>query len=467
MAISFGGLGNGIDFGPLVELLVQAERQPIDRLNQSKLDYQRRLTDFGLLGSRLASLQSAVGSLGTRLSFDKSQVSVTSGSPHPPLTATVSSSAVRGTYLVTVNQIAAAHQIASKSATAVSSSDTDIVGGGSGTFAFRVGDGDLQTVTLESGGTLERLRDAINDLGGGASASLLNTGTGSAPEYRLVLSANDSGTDNAITIVTDDTTLDMTGTGIDVFQAAQNSEIELGTTDVGAGTQALTITRSGNTLTDVIAGVTINLQGVDPHNPVTIAVAHDPEAVKASITNLVKAYNDVVMFIKERTNYDPETRERGIFVGETVPRTILSQLRQTVFSDIEGLSHFSRISQIGFETQPADGTIKINDAMLNQALAENYAGVRDLFITNPTTQTEGLGKLLSDTIDRLNDVENGALAIRQKGLTRQIEGFTSQISRKEIQLVQFEEMQRIKFANLDGLLASMQSQLDMLKSRLR
>lgn len=467
MAISFGGLGNGIDFGPLVELLVQAERQPIDRLNQSKLNHQKRLTDFGVLGGRLASLQSAVGSLGTRLSFDKSQVSVTSGSTQPPLTATVSSSAARGTFQVTVKQLAAAHQIASKSTTAVSSSDTDIVGGGSGTFAFRVGDGDIQTVTLESGGTLEHLRDAVNDLGGGASASLLNTGTASAPEYRLVLSANDSGTDHAIIIVTDDTALDMTGTGLDVFQAAQNSEIELGTTDVGAGTQAITITRSTNTLTDVIAGLTLNLQAVDSENPVTLSVTNDLEAVKGSITNFVNAYNDVVTFIKERTNYDPDTRERGIFVGETVPRTLLSRLRQAVFSEIDGLSNLTRVSQIGFETQPADGTIKINDAVLNQALAENYTGVRDLFIANPTTQTEGLGKLLSEAIDRLNDVENGALAIRQKGLTRQIEEFTAQITRKEIQLVQFEEMQRIKFANLDGLLASMQSQLDMLNSRLR
>ena len=31
MNISFGGLGNGVDFGQIVDFLIQAERIPIDR----------------------------------------------------------------------------------------------------------------------------------------------------------------------------------------------------------------------------------------------------------------------------------------------------------------------------------------------------------------------------------------------------------------------------------------------------
>lgn len=464
--ISFGGLGNGVDFGQVVDLLVQVQRQPIDRLTQRKLSAQSKLTDFGLLGGRLNSLQSAASSLRTKLSFDKAQIGVTSGSTKTPLTATVSSGAAQGSYTVRVNQLASAHQIASKSGTAVSSINTDIVSGGSGTFSFQVGSGSVQTVNLDASSTLENLKDAINDLGAGVGASLLNTGTEAVPQYRLVLSSNDTGQDHAISITSDNTDLNTVGAGVDTFQAALDSEVELGVTDVGAGTQAITINRSSNTLTDVIAGVTLNLQAADTVNPVNITISQDNEAVKGAISNFVKAYNDVISFIKERTNYDVQTKERGLFVGETLPRSVQSRLREAVFSEISGLTTFTTASQIGFETQPADGTIKLNTATLDSALSQNYSAVRDLFIANPTTGTNGIGELLIDAVDHLNDIESGALRLRQQGLTRAVADFTAQIDQKETQMVRFEELLRIKFANLDGLLASLQSQQDQLQSRL-
>ena len=464
--ISFGGLGNGVDFGQVVELLVQVERQPIDRLTQRKLTAQSKLTDFGLLGGRLTSLQSAASSLRTKLSFDKTQISVTSGSTKTPLTATASSGAAQGSYTVRVNQLASAHQIASKSSTAVSSIDTDIVSGGSATFSFQVGSGSIQTVNLDSSATVEDLKNAINDLGAGASASLLNTGTEASPQYRLVVSSTDTGQANAVTITADTTDLDTVGSGVDTYQAALDSEVELGVTDVGAGTQAITINRSSNTLTEVISGVTLNLQAADTVNPVNITVSQDNESVKGAISNFVNAYNNVESFINERKNYKVETKERGVFVGETLPRSVLSRLREAVFSEISGLTTYTNAAQIGFETQTTDGTIQLNTTTLDAALSQNYSAVRELFIANPTTGTNGIAELLIDAVDNLNDIESGALHLRQQGLTDTIADFTAQIDQKETRLVRFEELLRIKFANLDGLLASLQSQQDQLQARL-
>ena len=457
--ISFGGLGNGVDFGPIVDLLVQAERIPIDRINQRKLDLQTKQTDFGLLGGKLLGLQSAANSLRTRLSFDKNQVSVTSASSQALLTANVSSTAASGTHKVTVNQLASAHQVVSKASTAVSTTDADIVSGGSGTFSFSVGGGSTQTVNLGANGTLEELRDGINDLGAGVGASILNTGTEAVPAYRLVLSSNDSGASNAITISADDTDLDTVITGVDTFQAAQDSQIIL-----GEGVGAVTIDRSSNTLTDVISGITLNLQAADLVNPVTISVTQDTTAVKEGVSNFVSAYNEVQKFVNERTVFNVETGERGIFVGDSLARTVLDRIRQSTFSQISGLTTYTSASQIGFETQTADGTIKLNDTTFDAALSQNYSAVRDLFVQNPTTGTEGIGELVNDAVDALDDVEFGALTLRQNSLTSQIDDFLEQISVKEAALLRFEEQQRIKFGNLDGLLASLQNQLSALAS---
>ena len=455
--ISFGGLGNGVDFGPIVDFLVQAKRIPIDRINERKLNDQEKLTNFGSLGTKLLGLQNAANSLRTRLSFDKNEVSVSSASSQTLLTASASSTAASGTYTVTVNELASAHQIVSKASTAVSTTDTDIVSGASGTFSFQVGTGSVQTVNLDATGTLEDLRDGINNLGAGVSASILNTGTAATPAYRLVLGSNDTGASNTITISADDTTLDTVTTGVDTFQAAQDSQIVL-----GEGVGAVTIDRASNTFTDVISGLTLNLQAADLGNPVTISVTQDNTAVKEGVSNFVSSFNEVVEFINERTEFDLETGERGIFVGDSLTRTVLDRIRQSTFSQISGLTTFTSASQIGFETQPADGTIKLNEATLDAALSENYSAVRDLFIQNPTTGTEGIAELVVNAVDVLDDVEFGALAIRQNSLTKQIDNFAQQISVKEAALSRYEEQQRIKFANLDGLLAKLQNQLDAL-----
>jgi flagellar hook-associated protein 2 len=455
--ISFGGLGNGIDFGPIVDFLVEAKRIPIDRINEQKLNDQEKLTNLGSLGTKLLGLQNAANSLRTRLSFDKNEVSVSSASSQTLLTASALSTAAAGTYTVTVNQLASGHQIVSKDSTAVSTTDTDIVSGASGTFSFQVGTGSVQTVNLDATGTLEDLRDGINNLGAGVNASILNTGTETTPAYRLVLGSNDTGASNSITISADDTTLDTVTTGVDTFQAAQDSQIFLGE---GAG--AVKIDRASNTLADVISGLTLNLQAEDLGNPVTISVTRDNTAVKEGITNFVSSYNEVVEFINEQTEFDLETGERGILVGDSLARTVLDRIRQSALSEISGLTTYTSASQIGFETQPADGTIKLNEANLDTALSENYSAVRDLFIQNPTTGTEGIGELVVNAVDALDDVASGALAIRQKSLTTQIDSFAQQISVKEAALSLYEEQQRIKFANLDGLLASLQNQLDAL-----
>ena len=463
MTISFGGLGNGIDFGPVVDALVKAQRIPIDNLTQQKLQASQKQTDLALLGGKLLSLQGLASSLRTQASFNKNQVNVAAGSAQPPLSASASSTAAPGTYQVTVNQLASAHQIISKASTAVSSTDTDIVGGASGIFQFQAGTGPIQTVNLDSTGTLDDLRAAINDLGAGVSASILNTGSETSPQYRLVLSANETGIGHAISILADDTTLNTVTTGVDTFQAAQDSEVVLGRTDVEAGTTAITINRSTNTLTDVVAGLSLNLQSVDS-NPVTISVSPDNGAVKEAISEFVKGYNEIVTFINERTLYNTETKERGIFVGESLARNVLDRIRESVFSQISNLTTYTGVSQIGFETEPTDGTIKLNEETLDSALSTNFAAVRDLFVKNTTTGTNGIADLTVDAIDGLDNIDTGSLTRRQNALTQQVKNLTQQISTKEDASARYEEQQRLKFARLDGLLATLQSQLKQLQN---
>ncbi len=458
--ISFGGLGNGLDFGQVVDQLVKVQRLPIENLQTKKGALQTKLTDYGAVGTKLLALQSATDALRLPTLFDRTAADV---SDKAVLGVSASSTAAAGTYQVRVTQLAAAHQLASKSTKAVATVTTDIVSGEDATFSFRVGTGDVQTVTLDEAATLEDLRDRINDLGAGATATIINTGTSTAPAYRLLLTASSTGADQAMTILADSTDLDFlngSGTGgADTLQAAQDAIMVLGDP---LHTQ-LTIQRSSNTITDAIPGVTVNLkQNTAVGEFVTVTVSTDTGQVKDNIKKLVTAYNDLVKFINERNTFNSETKKGGPFFAESTVRTVAATLRSALSNQVSGLSVYVSVGEIGFKTE-RDGTITLDESKLDAALSGNYAAVKSLFVNQPTVT--GVAQRLTQAIDSLDDVESGAVTARKDGLTTQIRRLSDDIQRKEDALSAYEARLRVQFAALDGLLRQLQSQGDYLRSR--
>ncbi|MDR4465380.1 MAG: flagellar filament capping protein FliD [Nitrospira sp.] len=457
--ISFGGLGNGLDFGQVVDQLVKVAQLPVDRLTKKRTDLNTKLTDLTTVSTKVAGLQSAAEALRLSTSFDRTTVSV---SDSTVLSASASSSGATGTYSVRVVQLAQSHQIVSKAAKAVSSETSDIVSGGSATFTFQVGSGSNQTVNLGSTATLADLRDQINDLGAGVTASLINTGTEATPSYRLALSSNNTGSDNAITIVADGTDLDLlnsSGTGgIDTLSAAQNAQVQIGDQSL----DPLTIERSSNTISDAIPGLSLTLTKTTGTETVQVSLSQDVNAVKTNIKALATAYNEVVKFINERTTYDVTTKQGGVFFNESSARTVIAQLRTALSSTVSGATTYSSVGQIGFKTE-RDGTITVDDGQLTTALSTNYGAVKALFTNQGAVA--GLAQSLVSAVDALNDIAGGALTVRKNGLTNEITRVGNDIARQEDAVSRYEERLRRQFAALDGLLRQLQGQSSFLQSQ--
>lgn len=456
--ISFGGLGNGLDFGQVVDQLVKASRIPVDRLNAKKADLNSKSTDFATLSTKLIALQSTADKMRLPSSFDRSGVSV---SDPTVLAATGASSAVQGSYTIKVTQLAQSHQITNRAAKAVASATTDIVSGLSGTFTFRVGSGTDQTVSLSAAATIDDLKTAINDLGAGVTASVINTGSESSPAYRLALTAVNTGAGNTVTIVADNTDLDFLNSsgagGTDTLQAAQDAVIIVGDPNLNP----VTFQRSSNAMTDAIAGVSLTLNKTTGSDTILVNVSRDVTAVQTNIKDLAAAYNEVVKFINERSTYDVATKEGGIFFNEPTVRRVLSQLRTALSSVVSGLTTYVSVGDVGFKTE-RDGTVTIDDARLSAALSSNYAAVKNLFVTQ--TGSVGVAQLVNTAVDTLDDIESGALTLRKHGLTDQISDVTDEIARKEDLIAQYEERLRRQYAALDGLLGQLQSQIGFLQA---
>ena len=455
-SISFGGLGNGVDFGQVIDQLVKVERLPIDQLNKKKGTLQSKLTDYGSVTDKLLALQTAGDTLRLPTSFDRSTTTV---SDETSLTASAASTAPPGSYLIRITQLAQSHQVINKAVTAVTSPTADIVSGASATFTFRTGSGNDHTVTLGNAATLEDLRTGINDLGAGVTASIVNAGSETTPAYRLILTATASGASNGVTIVADGTTLDFAnggGTGgVDTLQAAQDAIAIVG----DPALNPVTLHRSSNVITDAIPDVTLTLTKTTGTSAVSVNVTRDHGAVKDNIKKFVAAYNDIVTFVNKETVYDSTTKTGALLYNESTVKGFVSQLRQALSAPIAGLTIYRSTGEVGFKTN-RDGTITLEDAKLDSALSTNYNAVKSLFINQTTVA--GVAQQVNLAIDAIDDVVSGSLTSRKSSLTKQINGLADQISRKEASISAFQERLKIQYAKLDSLLSQLQGQSNFL-----
>jgi flagellar hook-associated protein 2 len=238
------------------------------------------------------------------------------------------------------------------------------------------------SITIDNtNNTLAGLRDAINAAGAGVKASIVNDGSGTSP-YRLVLTSNTSGTAGEITVDTSNL-VGGTAPGFSTLQAAQDASLTLGE---GAG--AVTVTKSTNTITDLITGVTLNLKDQDSSKTVELKIGQDTSAAKASIKAFVAQYNNLTDYIGLQFKYDASTNATGTLFADSRLQSLLSDLRSDISNPLSGVSQGIKVmSQIGI-TSTVDDQLQIDDSALDAALANNPTEVQKLFANvGETTNT--------------------------------------------------------------------------------
>jgi len=346
MALSVDGLASGLDTTNIISKLIELEKKPVKLLENKKTTLDNQYSAWQEFNKRLSALETAVDAINKKSEF----IGVTSSfannnslATQTVLTATASSTAASGTYTIKVNSIARAEKEVSQGF----SSATAVLGGGVGVINITVGSKTTTINVDSSNNTLEGLKTAINNANAGVTASIVNDGS----SYKLSITGVNTGADNKISI-TDNL---RGGWGlIPLFswsevQSASNAGIEL---------DGISISKSSNTVTDVIDGVTLNLQSAGSG---TITFTSDTSKVKQNISNFVDAYNTVLTFIKEQFTYDTNKKTTsGPLFGNNTLMSIQQKLRGIVSGAVPGLSgNYTYLSQIGIRTGE-DGKLSIN-----------------------------------------------------------------------------------------------------------
>lgn len=362
---SINGVVSGMDTAGIIDKLLELEKAPVTRLQTQKSTLNDKLTAWQDANTRILALKTKVDTLANSSTYDTKLFSTSDDSI---LTGTASSSAQSGIYYLKVNQLARAHQLKSEGY-----ADINLTQVGTGKISISTGTGVPKDIVIDSSNnTLTGIKDAINKAGTGVKASIVNDGSG-ANAYRLVLTSNTSGSSGAITV---NSTL--TGGTTPVFTTMQAAQDALVTMGEGAG--AVTISRSTNTISDLIPGVTVNLAKVDTTKSVTITVNSDTSTLAQNVKDFVQQYNNIVDFVNSQFKYDTSGGSGGPLFADSDLQSIQSDLSAKMFSPISGIDGMAVLSQIGVTTDNS-GKLSVDETQLNDALANNLTDVKKLFST--------------------------------------------------------------------------------------
>ena len=394
MPVTIDGLVSGIDTESIVEGLLEIQQLQVDRVELKRADVLARQATFSGLEASLASLRSSVSQLARVQNSPLNRFTV-GISDETALSADASNSAVPGIYRLTVDNVARSHQVASQG---FAEADSDI---NTGTLEIRIGSGELASITVDaSNNTLEGLAESINSSGSGINASVIRDSSGGATPYRLLLTSSETGTEKAISVTNNLTTGAATQPTFDFgnpVQAASDAQVT-----IGSGAGAISVESTTNRFDDLIAGVSVDLLNATDGNEVTITVAQDTASAADAVGNFVSSFNSVLNFIQERSQFNAESEDAGILLGNRSAINIQQQLQSAIVSVVPGVSSdLNRLSSIGI-TVTDKGTLDFSRSTLENVLNGNVPGngpadVKRLFALDGQSDSAGISFVLGSS----------------------------------------------------------------------
>ena len=450
-AIVTNGLGSGLDINGLVTQLVQAEGAPRQTaLARKESTLQARLSAFGSFRGAAEKFRSAVARLKDTASF---QARKAVSADNTRFTASATTTASEGQYAVEVVRLAQQHKLATTPLAAA----TTVVG--TGTLTVSVGSTSASVVIDSSRQTLAGIRDAINGMTGnpGVQATIITATDGA----RLVLTATSTGQSNAIKVTQAGGNGGLAAlaydpanglTALTPLQAAQDSRVLI---------NGYAVEKANNTIAGALEGVTLTLVAAStPGETKALTVELDKAGTRAAVTDFVAAYNQLMSSLKTSGAYDATTKRGGPLLGDSTLRDFTSAVRRELGSaaGVAGDS-FRRLAEVGVTVQ-LDGTMVVDSAKLDTALAGNFDAVGKVFAGDG-----GYARRMDGLLERYVG-STGLIETRTQGLQSTLKDIEAQRTALQARMSSVEARLRKQYNALDGVLAQMKQTSNYLSQQL-
>lgn len=438
------GAGSGLDTAKLVDNLANASRQP-------KVD---------MFTKRLQTVQAKISSVAQTRSdlenFAKSLTDIVAGGslqsqPSPSDPSAVSATAATGATIgslssqLTIDQLAGAQTVYSAY---VPDATAPI---GPGNMTLSIGGHDYGITVDSSNDSLNGLAAAINNSASGVTATVLSDANGA----RLVLRGQ-SGANSAFSLTTSDAALQAFAYGgggnMTLGQAAQDAKFTV---------DGVAYTRSTNTISDVIAGVTLTLKKAEPGNPIGISSSRPTDTLKQTLQDFVSIYNTLKKDI---------AAARDATGGDGALRSLDGQLSNLLTTSLSSDPDISRLSDIGIGTN-RDGSISLDTVKLDAALKDHPDAVEALFspvrdATHDATSDPGIALSLQQLTDNVTG-SSGILEGLKERLDSESKGITDDEAKMEDQEAAYRSRLEQQFGTLDSRIAALKATQSYLEQQVK
>jgi flagellar hook-associated protein 2 len=450
--ISSSGIGSGLNVSQIVTALMDVEKGPLNSINKSISTDNAQISAYGTVSSQISSFQSSIAGLITPSTIKATTASSSSTSV---LSVSNDGTALAGEYKITVERVASPQVIKISNSAFTSLYDEF---GSAGNISIT--SNDVTTDITPTSYTVAGLAEAINDANiSGISATIINLGTSSAPDYQIRI-VNTSDTTAAIDLsaIEGDDGFVFTGTDIDADTVAVTSQFKINDSDP--------IERSSNTITDLIPGLTINLVGTGDS---TITVAQDSSALYSKIAAFVTAYNALDQSLKDISSYDTTTKKGAVLYGDSTITSLRRDIRSIITStlSVDSSTSYNRLGDVGVSFE-SDGTLSLDSTTLNTAINANFNKVANLFSgTGDSTDSStlhGFAYQLDTLLTTATDID-GLITNRESSLQTDITRLQARAVQEQSRLDNLQQIYQRQYTALDRTIASLNSMASYLTSQ--
>ena len=381
-------IGSGLDTKSIVDSLVSSQKTPKETAIKSRLeDRNVKISSFGQVTASVKSLDNTLSNVdgSTGLSVSNAGTAIK---------ATISdvTKANEFSHQFEVTRLAAAHTLVFDGYNSASTA----LGAGSLVFEFGTwlngtftadASSSSQTVTISAGSdTLEDIVGDINDAGIGVTAKLVKTATGS---YAISIQSS-TGVDNAMRITATETSV---GSGL----AGLNYTVHSDDANAVSGSDALftidgvTVTRESNTVTDLIDGLTLEINSTTSAAE-KIEASYNTSTALSALQSMVDGLNTLISTLKSESRRSQTGVDAGPLAGDPLVRSILDQLRNFTTEPITGFgSEAIYFADFGVKTN-RDGTLAIDQDDFEDAFEANptnFAALVSSRVTSSSSMVSG------------------------------------------------------------------------------
>jgi flagellar hook-associated protein 2 len=437
------GAGAGFDTKKIVEALVNAERAPAEARIKSRIaESESKISGLGQAVSVLNVVKDAALRLNDAKDF---QTFAVSNSQTSAFSATSTTSARAGSNNITVSQIAQEQRSVSNGF----ASETAAFTAESFTLSLSVGSTSATTTEITvTDASLQGTVSAINAANVGVTAEIVDTGV-VGDRYRIQL-IGETGAEQAFSLTSDDDSISFSS-----VQAAADAQLNV---------NGIEFTRSTNVIDDVLTGVSLTVNTVTD-GAANLNISQDNSQARANIVDFVAIYNEAQRQMKDLANSSID----GALAGDSIFRSLTSSLRNIVLgSSSSGSGDISNLSDMGISVART-GELVVDDAKLDDALANSYSDVIQMFSANTddqSTSSSDVAGLAGDITKLITDATDSDSYL----VTQQTTLETGNSEREEQLTALAERMERVEerynrqFLAMQQIIDQMNSTRESMKS---